>query len=202
MTAQSHRMTPQTPTSAAVSDAGRAVLVTLLMEVARQDQKAFKRLYALTSAKLNGLILGVLRNHALAEEVLQDTYVNVWKQAGSYDPGLSSPMTWLAVIARNRAIDRLRSERSRTQRLDPLDGVDVDDGAAQVLDRMIFGQDAAQLHACVRSLDADQQLAIRAAFFDGLTYDELARREALPLSTIKSRIRRGLIKLRACMDGT
>jgi RNA polymerase sigma-70 factor (ECF subfamily) len=185
-----------------ISDAGRVVLVDLLLRIAEHDAQALQRLYALTSGKLNGIILAIVRNTALAEECLQDTYMNVWKQASSYDPQKSAPMTWLTVIARNRTIDRLRSERSRSRHLEPLDGIDVEDGAVPALDHIIAGQDGDRLHACLACIEPDQQRAIRAAFFDGYTYDELARREELPLSTIKSRIRRGLMKLRSCMDET
>lgn len=195
-------MTPGQPDRTKVGDAGRAVLVDLLRRISQQDDQALQRLYGLTCAKLNGVILAIVRHHAMAEEVLQDTYMNVWRQAATYDAGLSSPMTWLAVIARNRAIDRLRSERSRTRPFEPLDDIDVADDATPVLDQMMAGQDAAHLRACLGCLEADQQRAIRAAFLDGLTYDELARRESVPLSTMKSRIRRGLLRLRACMDGT
>lgn len=202
MTALPDRMTPGPPQNADTGDAGRAMLAALLLRIVRQDGQALQHLYGLTSAKLNGVILAVVRDHVLAEEVLQDTYMNVWRQASSYDSRLGSPITWLVTIARNRAIDRLRSERSRTKRFEPLDDIDVADETTPVLDRMMAGQDAAHLRSCLGHLDADQQRAIRAAFFDGLTYEELARRENVPLSTMKSRIRRGLIRLRACMDRT
>jgi RNA polymerase sigma factor (sigma-70 family) len=202
MIALQSRMTSRHDKSADIRDAGRIVLADLLMRVAQHDDQALQRLYALTSGKLNGVIIAVVRHAALAEEVLQDTYMNVWKQASSYDPLKSAPMTWLAVIARNRAIDRLRSERSRSGLLDPLDDIEVDDGSTPVLDQIITGQDHDRLHGCLGSIEHDQQRMIRAAFFDGFTYDELATREGLPLSTVKSRIRRGLMKLRACMDRT
>ncbi|MCX7326686.1 MAG: sigma-70 family RNA polymerase sigma factor [Hyphomicrobiales bacterium] len=202
MTALQSRMTSRHDTSADIRDAGRIVLADLLMRVGQHDDQALQRLYALTSGKLNGVIIAVVRQAALAEEVLQDTYMNVWKQASSYDPLKSAPMTWLAVIARNRAIDRLRSERSRSGLLVPLDDFEVDDGSTPVIDQIITGQDHYRLHGCLGSIEHDQQRMIRAAFFDGFTYDELATREGLPLSTVKSRIRRGLMKLRACMDGT
>jgi RNA polymerase sigma factor (sigma-70 family) len=202
MIALQSRMTSRHDKSADIRDAGRIVLADLLMRVAQHDDQALQRLYALTSGKLNGVIIAVVRHAALAEEVLQDTYMNVWKQASSYDPLKSAPMTWLAGIARNRAIDRLRSERSRSGLLDPLDDIEVDDGSTTVLDQIITGQDHDRLHGCLGSIEHDQQRMIRAAFFDGFTYDELATRGGLPLSTVKSRIRRGLMKLRACMDGT
>jgi RNA polymerase sigma factor (sigma-70 family) len=197
-----HSAQPKPTPQASVSDAGRAVLAQLLGEIAKQDEQALQRLYLLTSAKLNGLILGIVRQSALAEEVLQDTYMNVWKQAGSYNAALSAPMTWLAVIARNRAIDRLRAERSRAKHAQPLDDIDPCDDSLPVVEHMIAGQEAARLYACLSCIEQDQQRAIRAAFLEGFTYEELAKREELPLSTMKSRIRRGLMKLRACMDET
>ena len=188
-------------TQAQLADAGRAVLVELLRGVAAQDQHALKRLYALTSAKINGVIHRITGDGPVAEEVLQDVYVNVWRKAGSFNPAFGSPITWLASIARNKAIDRLRAERSRSFATDSIDDVELADESMPVVERLIATQDGARLMGCLALIDQEQQHAIRAAFFEGLTYDELARREGVPLSTMKSRIRRGLTKLRTCLDG-
>ncbi len=185
---------------AELADAGRAVLVELLRGVAAHDPHALERLYGLTSAKINGVIHRIMGDTAIAEEVLQDVYVNVWRKAGSFNPAFGSPITWLASIARNKAIDRLRSERSRNFATDSIDDVELADESVPVIERLIATQDGTRLMGCLALIDQDQQRAIRAAFFEGLTYDELARREGVPLSTMKSRIRRGLMKLRTCLD--
>jgi RNA polymerase sigma factor (sigma-70 family) len=196
-------MTDQAETIAAVHDAGRALLVDLLTRIggaggASPDPAALQRLYHLTAPKLNAVILAVLRDRALAEEVLQDAYVNVWRKAASFDPSRSSPITWLTSIARHRAIDRLRSERPFAA--DDIADHDIVDDHPAVIEQLIIGEDSERLRRCLCCLEADQQQAIRAAFFAGLTYEDFAAREGLPLSTVKSRIRRGLLRLRACMD--
>jgi RNA polymerase sigma-70 factor (ECF subfamily) len=185
--------------SADVVDAGRSVLVGLLARVAERDQLALHRLYQLTSPKLNGVIIAILRDAALAEEVLQDTYMNVWRQASTFDPTLSSPVTWLAAIARNRAIDRLRAERRHRDKVEPIEDCALPDETMPALDRLIAGDQRAALLRCLAGLEPDQERPIRAAFFQGHTYEELAAREGVPLSTMKSRIRRGLLRLRSCM---
>ncbi len=188
------------PEAGKPTEAGRAVLVALLREVAAQDPRALQRLYALTSAKINGVVNRIMRDATMSEEVLQDVYVNVWRKADTFNPEFGSPITWLASIARNKAIDRLRAERSRSFALDSLDDVEIVDPSMPAVERLIESQDGLRMLDCLALLDRDQQRAIRAAFFDGSTYDELARREGVPLSTMKSRIRRGLMKLRACLD--
>jgi RNA polymerase sigma factor (sigma-70 family) len=196
-------MTSQQNTQASLHDAGRIVLVDLIGRVAGtesavKDAAALQRIYHLTAAKLNGIIIAILRDQALAEEVLQETYVNVWRHAAGFDPSMSSPITWLAAIARNRAIDRLRIERRL--RADNVDDHDIVDEHLLAVDQLIAGETSDRLQHCLSCLEADQQRAIRSAFFGGHTYEELAQREGIPLSTMKSRIRRGLIRLRTCMD--
>jgi DNA-directed RNA polymerase specialized sigma24 family protein len=92
---------------------GRAVLLQLLAEVARGNKSAFARLYGLTHAKLLGVALRILRDRALAEDVLQESYLKVWRHASSYDPAIASPMTWMATIVRHGAIDALRKTADR-----------------------------------------------------------------------------------------
>jgi RNA polymerase sigma factor (sigma-70 family) len=196
-------MTNQQNTQASLNDAGRIVLVGLIGRVAgtesvAKDAAALQRIYHLTAAKLNGIIIAVLRDQALAEEVLQDTYVNVWRHAAGFNPSVSSPITWLAAIARNRAVDRLRMEQRL--RADNIDDHEIVDDHLLAVDQLIAGETSDRLRHCLSCLDPDQQRAIRSAFFGGHTYDELAQREGIALSTMKSRIRRGLIRLRTCMD--
>jgi RNA polymerase sigma-70 factor (ECF subfamily) len=177
---------------------GRAQLVEALERVARGDERALKQLYQLTSAKLFGICLCVLKERNEAEDALQDVFVSIWKRASTFDSTRASPITWLATIARNRAIDRLRSNRSRNF-------VAVDE-ASEVADDRPDGfasaaeiQERDRLHRCLEGLQGPQQNAIRSAFYDGLAYSHLAERDGVPEGTMKSWIRRGLTQLKGCL---
>lgn len=176
----------------------RNELNRLLREAGEGDQTAFAALYQRTSAKLFGVCVRMLRDRGEAEEVLQDVYVTVWRQAASFDPGLASAVTWLATIARNRAIDRLRRRRE-----EPLDAsmeeelADERPSPAAMAER---SQEKRRLERCLDALPAQQGAIVREAFFTGATYAELATRLSVPLGTMKSWIRRSLIQLKTCLD--
>lgn len=178
----------------------RDELADAIGQVALGDRAAFRQVYEATSAKLLGVSLRILGDRQLAEDVLQETYVTVWNRAAVFDASRASPITWLATIARNRSIDRLRSSaRARpSASIDAASEV-VDDAplATELLER---SQDAARLHACMDELEERTRRSIRAAFFDGETYETLAVREGAPLGTMKSWIRRGLARLRGCLS--
>jgi RNA polymerase sigma-70 factor (ECF subfamily) len=173
-------------------------LVPLLQSVAKGDRAALSLLYRRTSSKLYGICSRVLDNQAEAEDVLQEVYVTVWGKAGSFDERKASPVTWLAVIARNKAIDRLRLRRARTESLDAAQ--DVPDDSASALEVIERDQETRRLSSCLEELEERQQLSIRAAFLDGATYPQLAEREGVPLGTMKSWIRRGLLRLKGCLE--
>jgi RNA polymerase sigma-70 factor (ECF subfamily) len=155
--------------------------------------------YQDTSAKLFGVCLRILKDRSEAEDVLQDVYVTVWRKAATFDPGRASPITWMVAIARNRAIDRLRARAAG--RLEPIEAADaVSDPAPAAVERVELAQQHQRLIRCLEELDARHASAIRAAFLDGATYEELAARMKVPLGTMKSWIRRGLLKLRACLE--
>ncbi|TMK16944.1 MAG: sigma-70 family RNA polymerase sigma factor [Alphaproteobacteria bacterium] len=144
--------------------------------------------------------LRILKDRSEAEDVLQDVYVTVWRKAATFDPGRASPITWMVAIARNRAIDRLRA-RAAGGRLQPIEAADaVSDPAPAAVERVELAQQHQRLARCLEELDARHASAIRAAFLDGATYEELAARMNVPLGTMKSWIRRGLLKLRACLE--
>ena len=138
---------------------------------------------------------------SFAEDVLQDTYLTVWRKAGSFDASRASPITWLVTIARNRAIDRLRSGAAmrRSTPIDEAVTVIADDAPspAQALET---GDDVRRLNDCLGQLDDRTGGAIRTAFIEGMTYDALAVRENVPLGTMKSWIRRGMMRLRMCLE--
>jgi RNA polymerase sigma-70 factor (ECF subfamily) len=175
------------------------LLVAALQRVSGGDRTALQTTYRLTCAKLFGVCLRILHERAEAEDVLQEVYLTVWQKAAGFDPARASPMTWLIAIARNKAIDRLRAGRGRA--MEPIDSAaEIADAAPLAEDALAQGEDNARLKACLGGLVASEQNALRGAFFDGNTYEELAARMNEPLGTVKSRIRRALQKLKACLE--
>lgn len=181
-----------------MSAASSHALNPLMRSVASGNRGALAELYNHTSAKLFGICLRVLGSEAEAEEVLQEVYLTVWNKAGRFDAGKVSPITWLAVLARNKAIDRLRIRRLAT---DPIESAsEVRDDNPSALEVLESAQEQQRLAGCLDELDDQQRAMIRSAFLDGATYPELAEREGVPLGTMKSWIRRGLLRLRGCLQ--
>jgi RNA polymerase sigma factor (sigma-70 family) len=178
----------------------RRQLAAAIARVAAGDRDALRLVYAATSAKLFGVCLRILGDRSEAEDVLQEVYLTVWRKAARFDESVASPITWLVAITRNRAIDRLRSGAVARASL-PIEAAgDVADAGPSAVERLEARDEHTRLDDCLAELEARQRTAIRAAFLDGLTYDELARRSEVPLGTMKSWIRRGLKKLRACLE--
>ena len=179
-----------------------ARLTDLLARTALADQRAFAELYRMTSAHLHAVALRTLRDAGAAEEVLQESFVNIWHHAGSYVAAKSQPLTWLTSVVRNRCLDQLRRREVQTVTMD-----DEDEGLAIAaedptpLEMLLSGADARAVGACVEALEQGQKQAIALAFFQGLSHSELAHHLREPLGTVKSWIRRGLERLRACLDG-
>ena len=191
-------MTSAHASPSANADAARARLADALLRTGEEDRAAFRDVYALTSAKLFGICLRICGERQAAEDVLHDVYITIWKRAGAWEPGRASPITWLATIARNRAIDWRRAQGTR--RAVGLDEApDIADSTPDALTAMESGQDADRLHACLAELEERQKASIRTAFFDGVTYAELAERAGVPLGTMKSWVRRGLARLKDCL---
>jgi len=173
----------------------------LLSRSALGDRAAFARLYQATSAKLYGVALRILRREDWAEEVLQECYVNVWRHAPEYNASRAAPMTWMTSIVRNRCLDWLR-------RPNPLPLADLDEGAEEALesdrpgplDELERGRESGAIARCLRALEAKQRQAIALAFYDGLSHAELAQHLREPLGTVKTWVRRGLAKLRSCLE--
>lgn len=180
-------------------DAQREALAHALTRTARGEAPALKEIYERTSAKLFGICLRILGEASEAEDVLQEVYVSVWRGAGGFDAGRSSPITWLAAIARNRAIDRVR--RRRPGRAEPIGAAGpIADPSRSALGALEDAEQGRRLHDCLGELDEPQRGAIAGAFLDGYTYEVLARQGGVPLGTMKSWIRRALIRLRACLE--
>jgi RNA polymerase sigma-70 factor (ECF subfamily) len=182
------------------ADARRRALAAAINRIAAGDKAALRLVYAETSAKLFGVCLRILGERSEAEDVLQEVYLTVWRKAASFDESVASPITWLVAIARNRAIDRLRASGASRAALPIEAAADVADESMSAVERLEIDEDRARLRECLRELEQRQAAAIRAAFLDGFTYDELAAKASVPLGTMKSWIRRGLMKLRACLE--
>lgn len=173
----------------------RLHLIEQLARTGQGEQDAFRTVYVLTSAKLFGICLRICGDRAAAEDVLHDVYMIVWKRAGTYEPCLGSPISWLATIARNRAIDWRRSQ-TRQAAVPLEDAPDLPDTTVDAEAGMLLDEAARGVFACLAKLESPQGEAIRNAFFHGYTYAELAERNCVPIGTMKSWIRRGLQQMR------
>jgi RNA polymerase sigma-70 factor (ECF subfamily) len=177
----------------------RERLADALRRVAERDAAALEELYVSTNAKLFGICLRILKDREEAEDALQEVYVKVWRSAATFDAARASPITWLATLARNRAIDNLRSS-ARSRGTEPIEaGLEIADPRKDAFSAASDGQDRVRLTNCIGELDQRQSSAIRSAFLDGATYAELAERGKVPVGTMKSWIRRGLLRLRDCL---
>jgi RNA polymerase sigma-70 factor (ECF subfamily) len=177
-------------------------LAGLLARCGLHDQIALRQLYSLTSPKLFGVALRILRRRDWAEEVLQESYVSIWNHAQRYDAARSAPMTWMTAIVRNRALDWLRRPREETvseERERMFEEIaDEAPGPDELLQR---STDAAALADCLRGLSSGERQSITLAYYFGLSHLELAAHLREPLGTVKTWIRRGLERLRGCMGG-
>lgn len=183
----------------AATAATSEVLGTLMTRIAAGERDALKQLYDATSAKLFGVCLRILSDREECEDVLQDVYVTIWRRADRYDGARASVMTWLSTIARNRAIDRLRA-RGPMAYAEQVDDLEIADGAESAESLLSAADDRNRLHGCLSELDERTEKVIRTAFFEGVTYEALAQRMEAPLGTVKSWIRRGLAKLKGCLQ--
>jgi RNA polymerase sigma factor (sigma-70 family) len=181
-----------------------ARLAALMAQVALGDQPAFAELYAQTSAHLYGVAVRILKDGALAEEILQEAFVSVWHHAGTYAAAKSQPSTWLAAIVRNRCLDLMRRREidTITMTADDDDGreFDLPSGDPTPVEMLLAGADAQAVRDCVDALDAGPKQAIALAFFQGLSHAELSDHLRQPLGTIKSWVRRALERLKGCLD--
>lgn len=170
----------------------------MIHRVALHDRSAFEALYSATSAKLFGIIVRVLKNRAASEEVLQEVYLRLWQGgAETFATGKASPISWLATIARNRAIDNLRRTKQSRPLEDAPEPIDPTPGPEALA---VQSSERAQINACLAELEPDRAAAVRGAYLDGDTYADLAARHGVPLNTMRTWLRRSLLSLRDCLS--
>jgi len=174
-------------------------LETLIARTAAGDQQALRAIYQQTSGKLLGIVIGILKDRALAEEALQETFLTAWRNASSFDPGRGHPMAWLITIARSRAIDSVRKTMRSPQIDDAADTSMFESDTPTPEDIVIQTGDADRLARCLDELRTEQRNCIKLAYWRGYTHSELAELLNHPLGTIKSWTRRGLSSLKDCL---
>ncbi len=174
-------------------------LIRDLACVSDRDGAALRRVYDQTSAKLFGICFRICADRSGAEDVMQDVLIKIWTHAGTFDPTRSSPITWLCAIARNTSIDWLRvNDRNPIQHFDAIDTIsDKRPGAEEDL---LNAERQERLHHCLEELEDRQRFCIRAAFFDGFTYSDLAGQMDTPINTVKTWVRRGMQRLKMCLS--
>jgi RNA polymerase sigma-70 factor (ECF subfamily) len=173
-------------------------IAVLLSRVALKDRSAFSVLYNRSSPKLFAICLRILRDRADAEEALQDVFVKIWQRSESFASSGNGAMGWLAAIARYHCIDRLRVRRPPAEELETV--IDLADSAADPEQSAVLRSEGKRIDTCLQALDPDRARAVRHAYVEGLSYQELADRFAVPLNTMRTWLRRSLLKLRVCMD--
>ncbi|TVP72809.1 MAG: sigma-70 family RNA polymerase sigma factor [Rhodobacteraceae bacterium] len=184
-------------------------LTMKLRETARQDHAAFRAVYGLSAAKLTGVLTRMLGDRAEVEDALQDVYIRVWQRAAQFDPERGAAMGWLITIARNVALDRLRARpetRGYTRAApsrdapadDPINRLPAQGGHAE--DKLLAQSQARRVIACFDELEDERAAAVRGAYLQGLSYQELAQRHDVPLNTMRTWLRRSLLRLKECLD--
>ncbi len=170
----------------------------LLGRVAVGDRRAFDRLYVATAPKLLGIAMRILRgDRATAEEAVQEAFVKIWHQAHRFRPSRGNALGWLIVIQRNQAIDLLRAGRPHGQPLEA--ALNVADSAPGPEAATIASSARALIEACLDELPATRAEAVKSAYIEGWSYEELARAHGVPLNTMRTWLRRALIRLRECL---
>ncbi|WP_307810932.1 sigma-70 family RNA polymerase sigma factor [Tomitella cavernea] len=174
---------------------------TLLGRLSGGDREAFADFYRVTSPRVYGMVLRVLRDPGYTEETVQEVYLQVWRTASSFDPARGSAMSWLITLAHRRAIDRVRSEQASTNRDNAYGAADTTTGYDDVAEAVVRGDEQRAVADCLETLTAVQRSSVDLAYYGGLTYRQVAERLQVALPTVKSRMRDGLARLRDCLGG-
>lgn len=173
-------------------------IAKLIVRVSMKDRAAFDSLYHQTSAKLFGVCLRLLRDRVEAEDALQEVYLKIWTRADRFVVSDLSPMSWLLVVARNHAIDRLRSRRAPAAVSAAT--LEFADPAPNPETAAVAASERERVERCLDELDDKRAAAVRGAYLNGESYAELAERHGVPLNTMRTWLRRSLIKLRECLE--
>jgi|SRR5690242_16695201 RNA polymerase sigma-70 factor (ECF subfamily) len=175
-----------------------ADIADLIARCALRDRTAFRTLYARTSAKLYGVTLRILKDRSEAEEALQEVYVKIWQRADRYVPGGYSPISWLVAVARNHSLDVLRARKPQSEDIDM--ALDVADASPDPEQAAANRAERSRIDDCLAQLDGEKADAVRGAYLDGYSYEELSTRFSVPLNTMRTWLRRSLMKLRECLS--
>ena len=175
-------------------------LEELLLAAGRGDRRAFARIYQLSASRLYPIAIRILGRQDVAEEILQEAFVSIWRKAAQFRPDRGKPLAWMATIVRHRAIDRLRAEAR-----EPRNMAEWNESTEASAGGVLAGPEvpehiAATIRGCLERLQEGQRRAILLAYYHGMTHEELAARLDAPLGTVKSWVRRGLLQLRECLD--
>lgn len=180
----------------------------LLQRVAGQDRAAFKTLYSEAAPKLTGVLTRILGNRAEVDDALQDVFIRVWQRAAQYQPDKGRGMSWMVAVARNHALDRLRRRPEaagmRQEQARDVDGQDpldrVADPGAGAEETLVAHGEARRVMVCFDELEADRAAAVKGAYLEGTSYQDLAARFDVPINTMRTWLRRGLQRLKECLD--
>jgi RNA polymerase sigma-70 factor, ECF subfamily len=170
----------------------------LIGRVGLGDRVAFRRLYELTSPKLFAVCLRILRDRGEAEDALQEVYVKVWGNASRFTVSGYSPITWLAAVARNHSIDRIRARKKDVVDIEEV--VETPDEAPDPESSVLASSERHQIDRCLDELKAERAEAVRGAYIEGYSYQELADRYRLPVNTLRTWLRRSLLSLKVCLE--
>lgn len=178
-----------------------STLRDLLTASSGGDRAAFSQLYDLTSARIYGLALRVIRDVHYAEEIVQESYLQYWQKADQYQPSRGSVITWMMTIAHRRAVDRVRTEELQQRKAAEYGAGNASTPHPIPLEVVVDREETRTLHTCLDRLTELQRASIEMSYFNGMTYPEVAAVTSTPLPTIKSRIRDGLRRLKKCLHG-
>ncbi|WP_375172032.1 sigma-70 family RNA polymerase sigma factor [Marinobacter sp.] len=180
-------------------DVNQDDLMRLLVGVAQGDRRSFQQLYESISGRMFGVCLKLAGQRELAEEALQEAFIQIWHHAREYHSDRGTPLGWMMTIARYRTLDLMRARKVRQHAgEDQLE--QVEDHRAGPLDESLRDAGAAQLTGCLDELSDNQRDSILLSYYKGLTHDELSQALSSPIGTVKSWIRRGLIALKRCLE--
>jgi RNA polymerase sigma-70 factor (ECF subfamily) len=198
--------TASSETAAPISGRSNAAMrdqdwASLISRVAEGDQQALASLYDTTRRLIFGLIVRILRDASLSEEILLDVYTQVWRQAALYDPERGAALSWLLVIARSRALNRLRTENTAVERREDIEtAAEFQSRESNPEEAMVFSERRRLVRSALDALSPEQREVIELAYYSGLSHSEIAARLNQPLGTVKTRTRLGMVKLRRMLE--